>query len=230
MVVIDSKLPTTNLKITKILPELIQGFIYHHLPASQHVGYKHEKTGKIFKKTNFDYRLKGADLRVRFTAFEPKFEELIAMAVLKNGLNLGEIHLTGSTVSLQRHRVDGADLATVLLKGNVVCALKGLLGHKVYLEPQDSRHLEMMKKNALERFETLCGREYEGEFELNLKWQNLESPLYFYYGNNKMPVRAWPAVWEVRASSEMINLMLDTGVGSGCMSFGVGFLEVAKDD
>lgn len=227
MLIINSKLPTANIKVAKILPELIQGFIYHNLPESEHVGYRH-KTGKIFKKTNFDFSLRGLSLRIRFTSYEPKFEELIAMEILKNGLKLGEIHLLDTCISISSHRVGDLDGGSVLLKGYVACAIQGLLGYKIYLEPQDSRHLEMMKTNALQRFETIKGYEYGGEFELNLKWQNLYKPILFYYGNNNAPMRAWQAIWEIKASSEMINLMLDTGVGGGCMSVGTGFLEVAE--
>ena len=45
-----------------------------------------------------------------------------------------------------------------LQNGPVVLEKIKSLGHKVFLEPQDSRHLEMMKTNALQRFETLSGR------------------------------------------------------------------------
>ncbi|MDO5046888.1 MAG: CRISPR-associated protein Cas6, partial [Campylobacter sp.] len=62
MIIINSTLPTTNIKIAKSLPRLIQGYIYHHLPNCEHEGYKH-KSGKIFKKMNFDFYLKNSSLR-----------------------------------------------------------------------------------------------------------------------------------------------------------------------
>ena len=66
MLIINAKLPTKNLKITKSLSQLIQGFLYRYLPASEHVGYRHESSGKIFKRTVFDFILRGEDLRLRF--------------------------------------------------------------------------------------------------------------------------------------------------------------------
>ena len=42
-------------------------------------------------------------------------------------------------------------------------------------------------------------------------------------------MKVWEAEWEIKANSELINLILDTGVGSGCMNFGAGFLEVLQD-
>ena len=222
MLIINAKLPTKNLKIAKTLSQLIQGFIYRHLPASEHVGYRHEASGKIFKRTNFDFRLKGANLRIRFTSYEPEFEKIIALAALKDGLNLGKIHILDTTVAVSEHRTTQSKAR---LQGCVICSVQGLLGHKVFLEPQDSRHLEMMKTNALQRFETLSGREYGGEFELNLLRQDLEKPLYFYYGNNQTPAKAWPAVWDIKALPELINTVLDAGVGGGCMNCGAGFLE-----
>ena len=222
MLTITSRLPSANLKISKALPQLIQGYIYRYLPSAEHEGYRHEPSGKIFKRTNFDFLLNGADLRVRFTSYEPEFEKIIALAVLKDGLNFGKIHILDTTVAVSEHRTTQNKAR---LQGCVICSVQGLLGHKVYLEPQDSRHLEMMKTNALQRFETLAGHRYDGEFELNLLWQDLGKPLYFYYGNNQTPAKAWPAVWDIKAEPKLINTVLDAGVGGGCMNCGAGFLE-----
>ena len=223
MITINSRLASPNLKIGKSLARLIQGFIYRHLPDAEHEGYRHEPSGKIFKRTNFDFLLNGADLRVRFTSYEPEFEKIIALTVLKDGLNLGELCLCDTTVAVSEHRTAQSE---AVLQGCVACAVGGLLGHKIYLQPQDSRHLEMMKTNALQRFETLTGRRYDGEFELNLLWQNLQNPFNFYYGNNRSPVQAWQAKWKICARPELINLILDAGVGSGCMNCGAGFVEI----
>lgn len=222
MLTITSRLPSANLKISKALPQLIQGYIYRYLPSAEHEGYRHEPSGKIFKRTNFDFLLNGADLRVRFTSYEPEFEKIIALAVLKDGLNLGELCLCDTAVAVSEHRTTQSKAR---LQGCVICSVQGLLGYKVFLEPQDSRHLEMMKTNALQRFETLTGHRYGGEFELNLLRQDLEKPLYFYYGNNQTPAKAWPAVWDIKALPELINTVLDAGVGGGCMNCGAGFLE-----
>lgn len=100
MLTIISRLPSANLKISKALPQLIQGYIYRYLPSAEHEGYKHELSGKIFKRTNFDFRLNVANLRIRFTSYEPEFEKIIALAVLKDGLNLGELCLCDTTANL----------------------------------------------------------------------------------------------------------------------------------
>lgn len=224
MVIIQSRLPVKSLPIYKSLSQLIQGFIYHQLPPDEHVGFKHS-SGKVFKRMNFDFWLKDERLQIRFTSFVPKYEELIALGALKQEFCLGEIHLSDTTVSIEQHRVESECLH---VKGYVACALKGLLGHKIYLEPQDSRHLEMMRVNILERYETLVSKKYEDELEINLKWQSLGNPKLFYFGNNNRPLKSWQARWEISAKKELINLLLDVGAGSGCMSAGVGFLEVVK--
>ena len=185
MIIISSRLPTQNLKIEKSLSRLIQGYIYSYLPKAEHDGYKHETSGKNFKRSNFDFKLNGLSLEIRFSSFVPEFEKTIAFAVLKDGLKLGNICLLDTSVSVKEHRISQNEAT---FQGCVACSVVGLLGYKVHLEPQDSRHLEMMKTNALQRFETLMGYKYEGEFELNLLWQNLQKPFYFYYGNNYMPV------------------------------------------
>ena len=68
MIIINSRLPTQNLKIAKSLSKLIQGYIYSYLPKAEHDGYKHETSGKNFNlkiDTNSkDNKLKdGADER-----------------------------------------------------------------------------------------------------------------------------------------------------------------------
>jgi len=226
MIIINSRLPTQNLKIAKSLSKLIQGYIYSYLPKAEHDGYTHKESGKNFKRSNFDFRLNDLSLEIRFSSFVPEFEKTIAFAVLKDGLKLGNIYLLDTSVSVKEHRISQNEAT---FQGCVACSVVGLLGYKVHLEPQDSRHLEMMKTNALQRFETLMGYKYEGEFELNLLWQNLQKPFYFYYGNNNMPMKAWPAKWYIKAKPELINLILDVGVGSGCMNCGLGFLEVVEE-
>lgn len=222
MLRIYSRIPTANLPVAKVLSRLIQSYIYCHVPPREHEGLKHA-SGKVFKRMNFDFSLRQGVLEIRFRAYERALEEQVALAVLKDGLKLGEIHLVDTSVAIEEHRIESDK---VQLKGCIACAVQGLLGHKIYLEPQDSRHLEMLKRNAQERFETLTCKAYEGVFEMALKWQQLDKPRHFYYGNNKSPIKAWPARWEVEAAPELINVMLDTGVGSGCMNAGVGFLEV----
>lgn len=221
MLQIISRLPASNLPICKSIAVLIQGFIYSNLPSFEHDGYRH-KSGKVFKKMNFDYKIDKNILYIRFTSYERNYEELIAHAILKNGLKLGEIHLSDTQISIKQHQISKNN---AILKGFVACAVKGLLGNKVYLEAQDSRHLEMLKINILQRYETLKNEQYQGEFELNLLWQELNSKS-FYYGNNKTPYRANLAKWKIKATPNLINLVLDTGAGSGCMNVGVGFLEV----
>lgn len=221
MLIISSKLPTKNLLIYKSLAKLIQGFIYHQLPASEHEGYRH-KSGKIFKKTNFDFFLKEDFLQVRFSSLIPKYEELMALNILKEGFILGKIHLIDTTVSFKNHLIQKNEAK---IKGYIACATKGILGHKIYLEPQDDRFDNMLKNNILQRYECLFQKQYLDEFELKLLNQTINKPKYFYYGNNNSPVVAHKASWHIKASPDLINLILSTGAGSGCMNFGVGFLE-----
>lgn len=222
MLVINSKIPTKRLPIVKSLSELIQGFIYANLPNSEHKGFVHKGSGKNFKRMNFDFWLKDGNLRIRYTSFEPKHEEMIAMAILKNTLSLGEVHLIDTNVSVEQHRTQEKEIE---VRGCIACAIKGLLGKKVYLEPQDSRHLEMAKTNALQRYETLTGKKYDDIFDMQLQWQS-KNPLNFYYKHAHM--KAWQGKWKINANPELTNVILDTGIGSGCMNAGVGFLEVVE--
>ena len=86
---------------------------------------------------------------MRFASCELEFERKIALAVLKDGLSLGEILFTQTTVEAKNHKICENE---AIVQGYVACAVSGLLGHKVYLQPQDSRHLEMMKTNMMAKW------------------------------------------------------------------------------
>ncbi|AII14448.1 CRISPR/Cas system-associated RAMP protein Cas6, type I-B/HMARI [Campylobacter iguaniorum] len=224
MLIITSRIPSVNFSIKKGLARLVQGYIYNQLSPAEHVGYKHSN-GKVFKRVNFDFNLVNNQIKIRFSSCEPKLEETLAMAILKDGLVLGEIHLVDTHIEFI-HNLTSKN--HVVISGFVACAITSLLGYKIYLEPQDSRHLEMMKLNALQRYETLMQKPYDGEFELSLKWQNLNRPREFYYKGD-IPLKAWLAKWEIKAKADLINLLLSAGVGSGCMNYGCGFLEIEQE-
>lgn len=221
MLTIQSKIPSKNLQIYKGLSKLIQGFFYSNLPEIEHIGYKHS-SGKVFKKTNFCFTLEDGLLHIKFSALEKELEEMVAVSLLKNGLKLGEIHLVDTAINLGEHITDETDLN---LKGYVVCNVKGLLDRKIYLEPADSRHLEIMTNNLLQKYETFYGKAYDSKLKIELLWQDFERFRKFYYGNNKNYMQAWLGVWNIKANNNLINLALSTGLGSGVMSYGCGFVE-----
>lgn len=224
MLIITSRIPSVNFSIKRGLARLIQGYIYNQLPSAEHIGFKHS-SGKVFKRVNFDFNLMNNQIIIRFSSCESKLEEILAMAILKDGLVLGEIHLVDTHIEFI-HNLTNKNY--VIVSGFVACAITGLLGHKIYLEPQDSRHLEMMRLNALQRYETLMQKSYEGDFNLELKWQNLNRPREFYYKGD-ISLKAWSAKWQIKANADLINLLLSAGVGSGCMNYGCGFLEIEQE-
>ncbi|NLK66345.1 MAG: CRISPR-associated protein Cas6 [Campylobacteraceae bacterium] len=221
MLIIKSRVPSKNLQIYKGLSQLIQGFLYSNLPAKEHVGYRHS-SGKVFRKTNFCFSYFDGNLEIKFTALEKELEEQLAINVLKNGLKLGEIHLLDTAINLSEHRTEKTEAK---LKGYAACNVKGFLDKKVFLEPIDSRHLEIMTTNLLQKYETFYGSSYNGELEIELLWQDFERFRKFYYGNNKNYMKAWLGIWSMKADNELINLALSTGLGSGVMSYGCGFME-----
>ncbi|MSN95798.1 CRISPR-associated protein Cas6 [Campylobacter sp. FMV-PI01] len=221
MLEIKSKIPSKNLEIYKGLSRLIQGYFYYILPQEEHLGYTHN-SGKIFKKTNFCFTLKDGLLHIKFSALEKELEEMVAVYLLKNGLKLGEIHIIDTIINLSDHSTNETNIN---VKGCVVCNIKGLLDKKVYLEPNDSRHLEMMTKNLIQKYETFYNKAYDDEVKIELLWQDFDKFQKFYYGNNKNYMKAWLGVWNIKADNNLINLALSTGLGSGVMSYGCGFVE-----
>ena len=223
MIVINTKI---NVHDYKNLTKHIQGYLYSLLPKKEHEGYIHTETKKNFKKTNFDYKLIKHNLTIRFSSIDPELEKAVAMGVIKNGVKIADsvgqdvIIETPSTTTTSNH---------VIVSGHVICSYSGLLkGKKFYLEPQNPQHLEIMKRNALQRFETFMGKKYEDPFEITLLKQSDNVKLHF-YGDNEEPAKSWYAKWKIEASPELINIILGGGIGAGCMNYGAGFLELEEE-
>ena len=221
MIVINTKI---NVHDSKNLTQLIQGYLYSLLPEREHEGYEF-CPGRNFKKTNFDYKLTKNNLTIRFSSIDSELEKAVAMGVIKKGVRLG--NSIGQDVLLETPATNTSS-SHIIVSGHVICSCRGLLDRKFYLEPQNPQHLEIMKRNALQRFETFMGKKYEGPFEVTLLEQSNNAKLYF-YGNNKEPAKSWHAKWEIEAAPELINIILGGGVGSGCMNYGAGFLELEEE-
>lgn len=222
MIVINTKIDVRN---SKSLARLIQGYLYSLLPEREHEGYEF-RPGRNFKKTNFDYKLTKNNLTIRFSSIDPELEKAVALGAIKNGVKIADS--IGQDVIIETPPTNTSS-SHVIVAGHVICSYRGLLKEKkFYLEPQNPQHLEIMKKNALQRFETFMGKKYEGPFEVALLEQSKNSRLYF-YGNNKEPAKSWHAKWEIEAAPELINVILGGGVGSGCMNYGAGFLELEEE-
>ena len=221
MIIINTKIDVSN---SKRLTQLIQGYLYSLLPEREHEGYGFCPR-RNFKKTNFDYKLTKNNLTIRFSSIDSELEKAVAMGVIKKGVRLG--NSIGQDVLLETPATNTSS-SHIIVSGHVICSCRGLLDRKFYLEPQNPQHLEIMKRNALQRFETFMGKKYEGPFEVTLLEQSNNAKLYF-YGNNKEPAKSWHAKWEIEAAPELINIILGGGVGSGCMNYGAGFLELEEE-
>ena len=222
MIVINTKIKAYN---SKKLTTLIQGYLYSLLPEREHEGYEF-RPGRNFKKTNFDYKLTKNNLTIRFSSIDPELEKAVTMGAIKKGVKIADS--IGQDVIIETPSTNTSS-SHVIVSGHVICSYRGLLkGKKFYLEPQNPQHLEIMKRNALQRFETFMGKKYEGPFEVTLLEQSNNAKLYF-YGNNKEPAKSWHAKWDIKASPELINIILGGGIGSGCMNYGAGFLELEEE-
>ena len=219
MLHITARVPTAKLKIRRSMSRLFQAFCYVHLPQKEHEGYRHS-SGKRFKSTNFRIRYFDDRFEIDFVALDEEYEQLLAMAILKNGLRLGEVHIAETTVSLQQRQIPEGDL---LVRGFVCAAIKNrLTGQKIFLEPGDSRHTEIITANALQKHEALLGRPYGKELVIEPVWQS-PKPHTFWY--EKTPYVAWDAKYKISADDDMKRLLLQTGMGSDTMK-NLGFLEI----
>ncbi len=223
MLTIKAKLPTKNLPIRRVLAKLFQSFIYHTLDNREHDGYKHPN-GKVFKAMNFKIAYIDNEIHIKFVALDKENEKILAQTILLKGLKLGEIHIAQTELSLSdRHY----KLQSPMRVGGFVCTnIKDgkLSKKKIYLEPKSDKFQEIIYRNTLEKYEALFGKAYRGELKIKLINQKPKERIFHY---SKGLMKAWYGAYEIEADTDMLEMILDTGMGANCMK-GVGFLEVVK--
>jgi len=223
MLEIKTKLPTKNLPIRRVLAKLFQSYIYTALDDKEHEGYKHPN-GKVFKAMNFKIAYIENEIHAKFVALNPENEKRLAQYMLMNSLKLGEIHLTNTSVSIKERN---SKITSPMRVGGFVCSNKKDDKNpkkKVYLEPKSERFQKNIIQNTLEKYEALFNKPYEGELKIKLIEQKPKEKVFHY---NKGVILAWFAVYEIEANADMLEMILDTGMGAKCMQ-GVGFVEVLK--
>jgi len=222
MVIINATIPTYNLPVKRILPKLFQSYVYTTLDDKEHAGYKHPN-GKVFKSMNFKLLYRGHDLHICYTALDKEYEKHIAQEILLNGLKLGEIHIASTQVELKRREAIGN---SITVGGFVVGAIKdGKLGKKkIYIEPKTDKFQEIIHNHTLQKYETLFQEPYSDTLEIKLIKQYPKPKNFFY---NKGVIKAWYGVYDIKANSDMLELILDTGIGANAMQ-GLGFVEEIK--
>ena len=220
MLLIKAKLPTKNLPIRRILAKLFQSFVYTHLDDKEHEGYKHTN-GKVFKAMNFKIVYISDEIIIKYVALDKENEKKIAEVVLRDGLKLGEIHISSIELSLEnRHQ----KIKKSIKVGGFVCAAikDGKSSKKIYLEPKSHKFQEIIYNHTMQKYEALFGKVYEGELKIEVINQKPDARTFFY---NKGVMRAWYGVYKIVADEEMLGMVLDTGIGAQAMQ-GVGFVEM----
>ena len=222
MLTIKATLPTRNLPIRRVLAKLFQSFVYHTLDDREHQGYKHPN-GKVFKAMNFRIVYRDNDILIKFAAIDKENEKVLAQKILLEGLKLGDIHITQTEVSLQnRHKEQCRE---VRVGGFVSTAIKdGNSSKKIYLEPKSHKFQEILYNNTLQKYQALLGKPYSDELKITMIEQKPRERRFHY---SKGVIKAWYALYEIEASTDMIDMILDSGMGGDCMK-GLGFVEVVK--
>ncbi len=223
MLIIKTKLPTKNLPIKRVIAKLFQSYIYTALENKEHDGYKHP-SGKVFKAMNFKIDYIENEIHAKYVALDPQNEKQLAQYMLMNSLKLGEIHLTNTSVSIvERH----SKINSPMRVGGFVCSNKKDDKNpkkKVYLEPKSERFQNNIIQNTLDKYEVLFKKPYKGKLEIKLIEQKPKEKVFHY---NRGIIIAWYAVYEIEADTDMLEMILDTGMGAKCMQ-GLGFLELVS--
>jgi len=221
MLYIKAKIPTKNLPIKRVLAKLFQSFVYSCLDDQEHEGYKHPN-GKVFKSMNFKITHKDYDLEIKYTALDKENEKKVAQKILLDGLKLGEIHISSTEISLQQ-RSTNHEAEILHVKGFVAAAIKdGKSNKKIYLEPKSHKFQEIITNNTLQKYEALYGKDYRGNFWIEVLKQQPKERIFFY---NKGIIKAWNATYKIKTNKGMQELILGTGIGAHTMQ-GLGFVEV----
>lgn len=214
---------TPNLLIRKSLNELIQAAIYAHLPACEHDGHSGEK-GKRFKKTVFRALYEDNAIELKFASIDKNYEEAVAKAILKNEFRIGAVHISNVYVGVE-HRSLAEDKNVLEVEGLACAHVNDSNGKRLYLEPRDSRFVEIIRKNGVEKYAALLEEPFDGKIEIKTLWQS-EKPIYVCYKAARHKV--YKARYEIKAPAKMLNLILDTGLGSKIMQ-GCGWVGVVEN-
>ena len=222
MLIIKTKLPTKNLPIRRVIAKLFQSYIYTALDDKEHHGYKHPN-GKLFKAMNFKIAYIENEIHAKYVALDKENEKQLAQYMLMNSLKLGEIHLTNTSISVIERN---SKIKSPMRVGGFVCAniKDGKSSKKIYLEPKSTKFQEIVYNNTLQKYEALFRKPYDGELKIKLIEQKPRERTFHY---SKGVMKAWFGVYEIEANSDMLEMILDTGMGANCMK-GLGFLEVVK--
>jgi len=222
MLIIKSKLPTKNLPIRRVLSKLFQSYIYTSLDDKEHDGYKHS-SGKVFKSMNFKINYIDDFIEAKYVALDKENEKQVAQNILMNGLKLGEIKIVNSVISVKERN---SKIESPLRVGGFVCAnIKDEKSKKkIYIEPKSAKFQEIIYLNTLQKYEALFKKPYEGELKIKLIEQKPRERIFHY---SKGIMKAWFGVYEIEGNSDILEMILDTGMGANCMK-GVGFLEVVR--
>jgi CRISPR-associated endoribonuclease Cas6 len=223
MLTIKTKLPTKNLPIRRVISKLFQSYIYTALDDKEHHGYKHPN-GKVFKAMNFKIAYIENEIHAKYVSLDQKNEKKLAEYMLYNGLKLGEIHLTNTSVGITER--NSKIKSPMRVGGFVSSAIKDgkLSKKKIYLEPKSDKFQEIVHRNTLEKYEALFGKKYQGELKIKLIEQKPRERTFHY---SKGVIKAWFAVYEIEGDESILRMILDTGMGANCMK-GVGFLELVR--
>lgn len=220
MLIIKTKLPTKNLPIRRVIAKLFQSYIYTALDNKEHDGYKHSN-GKLFKAMNFKIAYIENEIHAKYVALDKENEKQLAQYMLMNSLKLGEIHLSNTSISVVERN---SKISSPMRVGGFVSVniKDGKSSKKIYLEPKSAKFQEILHNNTLQKYEALFKKSYEGVLKIKLIEQKPRERIFHY---SKGIMKAWFGVYEIEANSDMLEMILDTGMGANCMQ-GLGFLEL----
>ena len=222
MLIIKTKLPTKNLPIRRVIAKLFQSYIYTSLDDKEHDGYKHAN-GKVFKSMNFKIAYIENEIHIKFVALDKENEKQLAQNMLLNELKLGAIQLTNTSISIVERN---SKIKSPMRVGGFVCTniKDGNSSRKIYLEPKSNKFQEIVYNNTLQKYEALFGKAYEGELKIKLIEQKPKERIFHY---SKGVMKAWFGVYEIEGDEDILQMILDTGMGANCMK-GLGFVELVS--
>jgi CRISPR-associated endoribonuclease Cas6 len=222
MLTIKATLPTKNLPIRQVLAKLFQSFIYSTLDDKEHRGYKHPN-GKLFKAMNFKIAYIDNQIIAKFVSIDKNYEKIIAEEILYNKLKLGEIHITQTELSLTQR--EKRERQTMRVGGFISCAIKdGRSKRKIYLEPKSHKFQEILYNNTIQKYEALFSKPYSGTLTIKLINQKPKERLFHY---SRGVIKAWYGIYEIEGNSDILNMILDSGMGGDAMK-GLGFVEIVR--
>lgn len=233
----------TRAKIPIHYNHILQGIIYRNLSPDlclklHNEGYKYEKRqfrlftfSRIFSKSILRYNdsfILDTPFYFYFSSFDAKVSESLSINLLKTPpFYIGGVQLAISSVEvLPLPAFPNSILIKMLSPMTVYSTLSKPDGYKktYFYNPIEKEFSELIKNNALKKYEIIKNEEYRGKFVFEVVRFSIKRNFHIIKYKN-VAIHSYSGLFKLEASEEMIKILYLCGLGAK-NSQGFGMFDI----